>query len=147
VTVKISLKGVLIGGIVDVVSSSLLGVPLAVYALSKVDLVHTPKDQLGPAIAAVSHRTPWLYGMQLLLGLTCSILGGYVASWLAKHDELLNGTLSSFLCIAIGIYSIASGRDSNAHWVQFLILVSAPICGFFGGYLRVRQRRVRALAA
>lgn len=117
-----------------------MGIPLAVYALSKVDVAHTPKDQLGPAIAAVSHGTPWLYGTQLLVGLTCSVLGGYVAAWLAKRDELLNGTLSSFLCTAIGIYSIASGKDSHAHWIQILILMSAPVCGFLGGYLRLRQR-------
>jgi hypothetical protein len=142
---RVSLKGVLTGGIVDVVSSSLLGIPLAIYALSKVDLAHTPKDQLGSAIAAVSHGIPWLYGAQLLVGLSCSVLGGYVAAWLAMHDEILNGTLSSCLCVAIGIYSIASGKDSHAHWVQFLILISAPACGFFGGYLRGRQRSVRAV--
>jgi hypothetical protein len=146
VAVKVSLKGVLIGGIADVVSSSLLGIPLAVYALSKVDVAHTPKDQLGSAIVAVSQGTPWLYGTQLLVGLACSVLGGYVAAWLAKHDQLLNGALSSFLCTAIGIYSIASGKDSNARWVQILILISAPVCGFFGGYLRVRHR-VPAVAA
>jgi hypothetical protein len=146
VTVKVSLKGVLIGGIVDILSSSVLGVPFAVYALSKVDLAHTPKDQLGHAIAAVSLGTPWLYATQLLVGLACSVLGGYVAAWPAKHHELLNGTLSSFLCVAIGIYSIASGKDSHAHWVQMLILISAPVSGFFGGYLRVRQRSVPAVA-
>jgi hypothetical protein len=144
---KVSPKGVLIGGVVDVLSSSLMGIPLAIYAVSKVDLAHTPKDQLGPAIAAVSHATPWLYGMQLLLGLACSVLGGYVAGWLAKHDELLNGVLSSWLCVAIGIYSIASGKDTHALWVQVLILISAPLCGVFGGYLRLRQRSVRSLAA
>ena len=143
---KVSLKGVLIGGIVDVVSSSLMGVPLAVYALSKVDVAHTPKEQLGPAIVAVSHGTPWLYGMQLLVGLACSVFSGYVAARLAKHDELLNGTLSAFLCVAIGIYSIASGKDSNAHWVQILMLISDPVCGFLGGYLRLRQRSVQTLA-
>jgi len=145
--VKISLKGVVVGGIVDVASSSLLGIPLAVYALSKVDVAHTPKEQLGSAIAAVSHATPWLYGAQLLVGLACSVLGGYVAAWLAKHDELLNGTLSAFLCLASGIYSIASGKDSNAHWVQVLILFGAPLSGFVGGYLRVRQSIVRPAAA
>ncbi len=144
---KISVKGVLIGGIVDIASSSLLGIPFAIYAMSKVDLVHTPKDQLGAAIAAVSHDRPWLYGAQLLVGLACSVLAGYVAAWLAKHDELLNGTLSSCLCVAIGIYSIASGKDSHGHWVQFLILISAPLCGFLGGYLRVRQRGNGVLAA
>jgi len=145
-TVKVSVKGVLIGGIVDVLSSTLLGLPLAIYAMSKVDLAHTPKDQLGPAIAAASHAIPWLYGTQLLLGLACSVLGGYVAARLAKHDEQLNGALSSFLCLAIGIYSIASGKDSHAHWVQILFLISSPVSGFFGGYLRLRQRIVHALA-
>ena len=144
---KISLKGVLIGGIVDVLSSSLLGVPLAIYAVSKIDLAHTPSEQLSSAIAAVSHATPWLYGTQLLVGLACSVLGGYVAAWLAKHDELLNGTLSAFLCVAIGIYSIASGKDSHALWVQILMLISASICGFLGGYLRLRQRSIQTVAA
>ena len=143
---KISVKGVLIGGIVDIVSSSLLGIPLAVYALSKVDMAHTPKDQLGTAISAVTHASPWLYATQLLVGLLCSVLGGYVAAWLAKHDELLNGPLSSLLCLAVGFYSIALGKDSHAHWVQFLMLVAAPVCGFFGGYLKAQQRRVHTLA-
>jgi hypothetical protein len=146
VAVKISPKGVLIGGIVDVLSSSLLGVPLAIYAASKVDLAHTPKEQLASAIAAVSHATPWLYGTQLLLGLACSVLGGYVGAWLANRDERLNGAASSFLCVAIGIYSIASGKDSHALWVQILMLISAPVCGYIGGFLRLRQRSVQALA-
>jgi len=146
VAVKVSLKGVLIGGVLDILSSSVLGIPLAVYAVSKVDLAHTPKDQLGAAIAAVSQENPWLYGTQLAVGLACSVLAGYVAAWLAKHNELLNGTLSSFLCVALGIFSIASGKDSHAHWVQILILISAPACGFFGGYLRVWQRRLPAVA-
>jgi putative membrane protein (TIGR04086 family) len=143
---KISVKGVLIGGIVDIVSSGLLGIPLAVYALSKIDMTHTPKDQLGDAISAVNHASPWLYATELLVGLLCSVLGGYVAAWLAKHDELLNGTLSSLLCLAVGFYSIALGKDSHAHWVQFLMFIAAPICGFFGGYVRFQQRRVRTLA-
>jgi len=113
--------------------------------MSKVDLAHTPKEQLGSAIAAVSHATPGLYGTQLLLGLACSVLGGYVAAWLAKHDELLNGALSSFLWVLIGIYSIAAGKDSHALWVQILMLMSAPVCGFLGGYLRLRKRSVQAL--
>lgn len=145
-TVKVSLKGVLIGGIVDNLSTSFLGLPLAIYALSKVDLAHTPKDQLAPAIVAVIHAIPWLNSAQLVIGFTGSGVGGYVAAWLSKHDEVLNGALSSFLCVAIGIYSIAYGKDSHSHWVQVLMLLSAPVCGFFGGYLRARQRRSPAVA-
>jgi hypothetical protein len=39
---KVSIKGVLVGGIVDVVTSVVLGLPFAIYAMSKVDLSHTP---------------------------------------------------------------------------------------------------------
>ena len=70
---RVSLKGVLIGGIVDVVSSSLLGIPFVIYAMSHLDLAHTPKDQLGSAILAATHGIPWLYGAELLVGLSCSV--------------------------------------------------------------------------
>ncbi len=35
---KVSVKGVVIGGVVDVVTSVVLGLPFAIYAISKVDL-------------------------------------------------------------------------------------------------------------
>lgn len=40
---KVWLKGVLVGGVVDVVSSPLMSIPLAVYALSNVEVAHTPR--------------------------------------------------------------------------------------------------------
>ena len=42
---KVSVKGVLVGGIVDVVTSVVLGLPFALYAMLKVDLSHTPNAQ------------------------------------------------------------------------------------------------------
>jgi len=52
---KVSIKGVLIGGIVDIVMSVVLGIPFAIHAMSKLDLAHTPKDQIGSSITAVIH--------------------------------------------------------------------------------------------
>jgi hypothetical protein len=84
---KVSVKGVLIGGIVDVVTSVVLGLPFAIYAISKVDLSNTPGTQASAAVTAVIHGNVLLYVGQLLVGRACSVLGGYVAAWLAKHDE------------------------------------------------------------
>jgi hypothetical protein len=42
---RISIKGVLLGGVVDVLSSVLLGIPFAVYAVLRINLAHVPKDQ------------------------------------------------------------------------------------------------------
>ncbi len=144
---KVSPKGVLIGAAVDVGTSLLLGIPLVIYAMTKVDLTHTPKDQLGSTITTAIHGNAALYAVQLLIGLGCSVLGGYVAAWLAKRHELLNGALSSFLCLALGVYAITSGKDSNAHWVQLLLFVGSPACASLGGYLKFMQNRTRLQAA
>ncbi len=78
--------------------------------------------------------------MQLGIGLACSVLGGYVAAWMAKHDELLNGVLASFLCTAFGVYSILSGKGVGSVGEQVVLLSAAPACALFGGYLRQRQK-------
>lgn len=142
---KVSVKGVLIGGIVDIVTSVVLGLPFALYAMLKVDLSHTPNAQASAAVTAAIHGNMPLYVAQLLVGLACSVLGGYVAAWLAKHDELLNGGLSSVLCVAGGIYVLATGKDSNPHWLQALLLVASPLLAILGGDLmrRLRLRRSR----
>ena len=143
---KVSVKGVLIGAGVDVVASVVLGLPIAFNAMLRVDLSHMPNAQASAAMAAAIHANVPLYVAQLLVGLACSVLGGYMAAWLAKHDELLNGGLSSFLCVALGIYTMASGKDSNALWVQVLMLLASPALALIGGDLmrRQRQRRIQA---
>jgi hypothetical protein len=69
---KISIPGVIIGAVVDVVSSVVLGLPIGIYALSKVDLAHTPKDQVHAAIIAATHGNAVIYWSQLAVGLACS---------------------------------------------------------------------------
>jgi len=142
---RVSILGVVTGGIADVVLSSLLAVPVIIYVIVKYDLLHAPN---GPAaIASSIHSSPWLYGLQLTIGLGCSVLGGYVAAWIAKRDEPLNGLLSSFLCVAIGAYSVFSGKDSQPLRVQIILIAAAPAFAFLGGYFRQSQKRMgRTLA-
>jgi len=140
---KISVKGVLIGGIVDIVTSVVLGLPFAIYAMFKVDLSHIPKAQASAAMTAVIQGNLPLYAGQLLVGLASSVLGGYVAAWLAKHDELLNGGLSSAFCVALGIYAVATGKDPNPHWLQVLLFLASPLMALLGGDIMRRQRRGR----
>lgn len=135
---RVSFVGVAIGGITDVVSSSILGLPLVIYVMVKFDLLHAPGGSA--AITSAIHSAGWLYGLELTIGLVCSVLGGYVAASIAKHDELLNGLLSSFLCIAIGVYSIFAGKDSQSRLVQMLLLAASPLCALLGGYLRQAQK-------
>jgi hypothetical protein len=144
---KVSVKGVLIGGGVDVVASVVLDFPFAFYIMSKLDLSRVPKDQIGAGITTALHGNLPLYVGQLLVGLACSVLGGYIAARLAKHDELLNGFLSSWLCVALGVYTMALGKHSNALWVQIFLLVASPACALLGGALMRRQRQHRVQPA
>ena len=141
---RISTKGVLIGGLIDVVSSFLVGLPFAIYAVLKVDLAHTPKDQIAAATTAVLNTHPGIYASQIGMGLACSILGGYISARLAKHDEILNGALSSWLCVLIGIFTITFGKDSHSFAMQALMLVASPAFALGGGYLSSIQTRNRA---
>jgi hypothetical protein len=75
-----------------------------------------------------------------LAGLACSALAGYVAAWLAKHDELLNGGLSSFLCVLFALFQLRNGNNYYPLSVRVLLLIAAPAFAVFGGYLRLRQK-------
>ncbi len=141
---KVSIKAVVLGGIVDIVSSILLAIPFSLYVTLHIDLSNVPKDRVASTINAATQANIPLYLTELLIGLACSVLGGYVAARLAKQDELLNGALSSFLCVALGIYTITAGKDSHALWVQILLLLASPVLALLGGYLMQRQRQARA---
>jgi hypothetical protein len=123
-----------------------LGIPIGIYALSKVDFAHMPSNQVAAAMTTAMSASVSIYIIQMVVGLVCSALGGYVAAKLAKHDELLNGTLSAFLCTAIGIYSIAAGKDSHSLTVQMLMFIGSPAFAFIGGYLALLQRRKAGLS-
>lgn len=141
---KVSVKAILIGGLVDAVSSILLDIPLSLYVTLHVDLSNVPKDRVESTINTANQANIPLYVTGLLVGMACSVLGGYVAARLAKHDELLNGCLSSFLCVVLGIYMIAAGKDAHALWVQILLLLASPVLALLGGCLMKRQRQARA---
>ena len=143
--IRVSILGIVIGAIVDVVASGLLGIPLVIYVMVKYDLLHAPPGSA--AIASSIHANGWLYGVQLAIGLSCSVLGGYIAASIAKHDELLNGLLSSFLCTAIGVYFIFLGKASESVLIQILLLIASPAFAFLGGYLRQRQKQISRSSA
>ncbi len=136
--VGVSFIGVATGGITDVVASTFLAIPLIIYLVVRYH--PSPAPGGSPAVAALMHSSVWMYG-QLAIGLGCSLLGGYVAARIAKHDELLNGLLSSFLCVAFGIYSVLAGKDFQPMLAQVFLLAAAPVFAFLGGYLRQIQSR------
>lgn len=136
--VKVSFVAVVLGGVTAFVASLILTLPFVIYVMVKDEHSHAPEGSAATAFSMYS--IGWLYG--LAIGLGCSVLGGYIAARVAKHDELLNGLLSSFLSIAIGIYSLVSSWRSQSVLVGILPLWAAPAFALLGGYLRQAQKRM-----
>jgi hypothetical protein len=123
---RISIKAVLIGNIVDIAGSFLVGFVAFTAVVFIAMAAHVPRGTL--------HRHGFLTGVMFAIGLLISAVGGYVAARIAGHDEMLNGGLSSFLCVLVSLFEVGSGHAGA--WLSLLI---APSFAVLGGYLRMRQ--------
>ena len=133
---KVSIRGVVIGGVVDVILSGILGIPLIIYVLATRGLAGLPKTEMQRAVVSAIHASTSLYAVQLLIGSVCTVLGAFLAARIAKHDHVLNGLLASLICVAIGVYSVVAGKSSEPLIIQLTLLgVITPLCGLAGGYL------------
>jgi hypothetical protein len=129
---KVSIKGVLLGAFTDTISSSIAGSLAAFLIVLISHLLHRPRE--------VFHLYGILWAILILIGFSFSLLGGYIAALVAKHDELLNGGLSSFLCVGIGVIFIMTGKSKYPVVVQWLQLAASTGFAILGGYLRLRQK-------
>jgi hypothetical protein len=143
---EVSIKGVAIGSVVDIVATNLVAIPLVVYVTATHNLAEIPKDQVSRALMEILRNDPVLFSTQWLLGSLCSVLGGYVAARIAKHHEVLNGALAAFLCVGSGLYAIAVSPTSAPQWQHIFGFVASPALSAFGGYLRLRAVRRNAYA-
>lgn len=125
----------------DIVSTNILSIPLMIYVLATRHLTALPKEQISKAFLEAMQNDPSLMVMQLLVGGGCSILGGYIAARIAKSDEILNATLSSFLCVGIGLCALLFTTISVPVWKVLLEFVLSPAVAAFGGYIRAVSKR------
>ena len=132
---RISLKGVVIGNIVDIVSTTIAVLPIMMYVL----ISSGPSGDTADSITQVLMASSVLRVSSIILGALCSVLAGYVSARIAKHDEVLNGALSSILCVAGGVYSAFSGSAA----LHLFLLPVGPVLGALGGYLYSRQNPKR----
>jgi hypothetical protein len=115
---RISLKGVAIGNIADIVSSNIIGVLLAAYIL----ISSAPSRLADGSATEVLMANSFFRVAVIILGALCSVLGGYVSARTAKHDDVLNGALSSVLCIGIGVYALLTESVASHLGLHFALL-------------------------
>ena len=134
---KLSFKGIIIGAIINVAGTGVWGIVVGMYIATKYQ-THTLSyaEQMSRAGDLLAQE-PIVMVLNTIIGGGSTILGGYIAARIASHNELLNGTLSSFLCVLIALIAIGSSS-----MVGVLIgAIANPVLGFVGGYLRLRQKQ------
>lgn len=137
---RVSVKGVVLGGLVDIVATNIVAFPVIIVAALRANAMALPKEQQTPAVMQALQNTTSLFVTQLILGGLCSILGGYIAARVARREALLNGALSSFLCVGFGLYSFITKVDAFGPWAHVGFLVTSPLLGALGGWLWARRR-------
>ena len=138
---RIAIRSVIVGAVVDWFVSSLLGAVSVVVVLLLLSIAHTNPDRTSSLVSEIVHRNPWYLGAQVVIGAGCSLLGGYIAARLTRHDARLNGALSSFLSVGAILVSIVIGHDAQQLPLQILMLPVKPLLGLAGGYLYERQMK------
>jgi hypothetical protein len=136
---KISFIGIIVAGIIDIFGSSVFGAILIVIGivLSGPNQITSMDSYM--KITQLVQTNPLIQIVSFLGGGFFSILAGYIAATIAKHDELLNGALSSLFCEISGICSLLSGIASLSLLTAILGIIIDPCLGLFGGYLRLLQ--------
>src|ERR1700754_1820754 len=103
----ISILGVLVGGVFDIVISSVGGAILIDFILGSTYTAGGSHPDAKQLADIVSNSTSVETGL-VAYGALVSVAAGYLAAWIAKRRELLNGALSSFLCVGQGVFMLAS---------------------------------------
>jgi uncharacterized YccA/Bax inhibitor family protein len=131
---------VIVGSVVDVALSAILGILLGLYVVASRGWSQVPADQLSRALVAAMHQDLSLHAAQLAIGFGCSVLGGFVAASIAKQRRLYNGVLASWLCVGIGIFSqLPDFTRASLVW-RLATVALTPACYLAGAYIRTKIR-------
>jgi hypothetical protein len=131
---RISLKGVIIGGIADILSTCVVALLVLIFIF-----ISSPAGDIRISNAQLLFESGAFKISSVIVGGLCSVLGGYVSARIAKHDEVLNGALSSILCVGFGLYALLTGDAADRSALEIVLLPLSPALGALGGYLRSRQ--------
>jgi hypothetical protein len=138
----ISPLGILVGASSDLVLTLVLSSLLVIWVYATTDLSHLPREQAQAALAlAMSGPSP-LYIAQVVVGLLCSVLGGFIAAALSRERHLLNGVLAGLL---LNLFLIARGVTRYSG-VDLVLIALSVACYPAGAALRLKLFPPRASA-
>ena len=149
---KISIKGLVIGSIINMIIMGLLAPPIihfAVHAIMHPDT--TPINRVISEAIESGQQHPFssflLGSIGFMVIALSSFPSGYVAAYIAKHDQVLNGGLASALFVGSCLYIQIQSSSQSPLWELLLSISTSIAFAAFGGYLRLRQVRAQSRPA
>lgn len=136
--IKISFKAILAGCAADVFSTRLLFGLLGWFVVLKYGFNETNPQIFVPQIVNAIGKSPVLFGINTMIGLVCSILGGYVAARVAKQNEVENAIAASLVVVTFDVYVILVGDPSSLALNVFFTLIT-PFFYRLGAQARIQQ--------
>jgi len=135
---KISFLAILVGGVVSYLVPAIFAMLIGIVV--GIRIAATQPSQ-SAAMHQIITNPSYYYGI-LAIQIICAIIGGYLAGVTARHDEALNGMLSSLLVVLIAaIFHALDPHPLTIHVVKIVGIVAASA---LGGYLRSHQLRRQA---
>lgn len=144
---RISILGIVLGGIVALALVLILSTGMGVYAALKLDIVHQRSQE--HAQEMVRHflfTNAAMYYGAMAIAFACSVAGGWVSAFTAREAERLNGALSAVAMVCFHRWSLTHHKDPHSLAVQLLYVVVVLAGGWLGGWLRAAQKAKSALA-
>ena len=93
-----------------------------------------------PKAGQLQFPSTGLQVVSLILDFASAILGGYVAAWIARRNQIQHALALGILMVLLGILSMSISRGSEPVWYQIALIVISIPGALLGGMLRARQR-------
>jgi hypothetical protein len=144
---RISILGIVLGGIVALFLTGLLNMGLGVYAVVKLGIVHQNSPQHAQAMVRdFLYTNPVMYFGGMAIGCACHVLGGWLSAFTAREAERLNGALSVLIVAGVHVWKATHHLDPNSAGLQVLYVAVLTAGAWAGGWLRAAQKARTASA-
>jgi hypothetical protein len=138
---RISFKAVALGGVVDIVATNLLMLPIVLPILGTTSGSTPAAGGVTSALTSALNDRPAMFLTAMLLGAAASILGGCFAARVAGREYLLHGALSAWACAGVGAFGWGAAGDTISRWQHVAFIVLSPALGALGGGIYASQVR------
>jgi len=141
----VKIRPIVVGAVVDYLATYLLIMLyiLAYYVKDPLEKGGVPEEAIEKALKEMLSSQEGLLAL-IIIGAFCTALGGYVAGWLAKVEEVKHGALVGAASLVLGVLeALVAGQGSSLPpQYEFLAYLIAVPAGALGGYFAQGQGKL-----